>query len=113
MVSAFLLCATFEVMGLCEGFGAYLYSRRLTAPAGLRVVVAASPQVKRGRGWRRRLWPANAGRLCRRVEEKGSEGSKGKVNARSAGKGALPFGQKVVSPEGKRLTTFYASLSLL
>ena len=42
MVSAFLLCATFEVMGLCEGFGAYLYSRRLTpcgrglmAPPGL------------------------------------------------------------------------------
>jgi len=30
MVSAFLLCATFEVMGFCEGIGAYLYSRRLT-----------------------------------------------------------------------------------
>ena len=37
-----MLCATFEVMGLCEGFGAYLYSRRLTpcgrglmAPPGL------------------------------------------------------------------------------
>ena len=86
---------------------------KIDGPNGPRVVVAASPQVKRGRGWRRRLWPANAGRLCRRVEEKGSEGSKGKVNARSAGEGALPFGQKVVSPEGKRLTTFYASLSLL
>ena len=42
MVSAFLLCATFEVMGLCEGFGGKLYSRRLTpcgrglmAPPGL------------------------------------------------------------------------------
>ena len=42
MVSAFLLCATFEVMGFCEGFGVYLYSRRLTpcgrglmAPPGL------------------------------------------------------------------------------
>ena len=42
MVSAFLLCVTFEMMGLCEGFGAYLYSRRLTpcgrglmAPPGL------------------------------------------------------------------------------
>ena len=33
MVSAFLLCVTFEMMGLCEGFGAYLYSRRLT-PCG-------------------------------------------------------------------------------
>ena len=33
MVSAFLLCAIFEMMGLCEGFGAYLYSRRLT-PCG-------------------------------------------------------------------------------
>ena len=42
MVSAFLLCVSFEVMGLCEGNGAYLYSRRLTpcgrglmAPPGL------------------------------------------------------------------------------
>ena len=42
MVSAFLLCVSFEVMGFCEGFGAYLYSRRLTpcgrglmAPPGL------------------------------------------------------------------------------
>gem|GEM_PF-3842595 len=33
MVSAFLLCVSFEVMGLCEGCGAYLYSRRLT-PCG-------------------------------------------------------------------------------
>ena len=33
MVSAFLLCATFEVMGFCGGNGAYLYSRRLT-PCG-------------------------------------------------------------------------------
>ena len=48
---------------------------KIDGPNGPRVVVAASPQVKRGRGWRRRLWPANAGRLCRRVEEKGSEGS--------------------------------------
>ena len=48
-----------------------------------------------------------------RPGREGSKGSKGKVNARSAGEGALPFGQKVVSPEGKRLTTFYASLSLL
>ena len=30
MVSAFLLCVSFEKMGFCEGFGAYLYSRRLT-----------------------------------------------------------------------------------
>ena len=43
MVSAFLLCATFEVMGFCEGIGAPLYSRRLTAPAGLRVDGAAGP----------------------------------------------------------------------
>ena len=42
MVSAFLLCVSFEVMGLCEGFGGKLYSRRLTpcgrglmAPPGL------------------------------------------------------------------------------
>ena len=42
MVSAFLLCATFEVMGFCGRNGAYLYSRRLTpcgrglmAPPGL------------------------------------------------------------------------------
>jgi len=33
MVSAFLLCATFEVMGFCGGNGAYRYSRRLT-PCG-------------------------------------------------------------------------------
>ena len=30
MTGAFLLCATFEVMGLCEGFSGKLYSRRLT-----------------------------------------------------------------------------------
>ena len=42
MTSAFLLCVSFEKMGFCEGFGAYLYSRRLTpcgrglmAPPGL------------------------------------------------------------------------------
>ena len=42
MTGAFLLCATFEVMGLCEGFSGKLYSRRLTpcgrglmAPPGL------------------------------------------------------------------------------
>ena len=42
MVSAFLLCATFEMMGFWDGFGAYLYSRRLMpcgrglmAPPGL------------------------------------------------------------------------------
>ena len=42
MTGAFLLCVTFEVMGFCEGFGAYRYSRRLTpcgrglmAPPGL------------------------------------------------------------------------------
>ena len=29
MVSAFLLCVSFEVMGFCEGNGAYRYSRRL------------------------------------------------------------------------------------
>ena len=33
MASAFLLCATFEVMGFCGGNGAYRYSRRLT-PCG-------------------------------------------------------------------------------
>ena len=33
MTGAFLLCVTFEVMGFCEGFGAYRYSRRLT-PCG-------------------------------------------------------------------------------
>ena len=42
MVSAFLLCVSFEMMGFCEGFGGKLYSRRLTpcgrglmAPPGL------------------------------------------------------------------------------
>ena len=42
MVSAFLLCVSFEMMGLCEGNGGKLYSRRLTpcgrglmAPPGL------------------------------------------------------------------------------
>ena len=30
------------------------------------------------------------------AEPQGSEGSMGKVNARSAGEGALPFGQKIV-----------------
>ena len=42
MVSAFLLCATFEVMGFWDGIGGKLYSRRLTpcgrglmAPPGL------------------------------------------------------------------------------
>ena len=42
MVSAFLLCVSFEVMGFCGGFGGKLYSRRLTpcgrglmAPPGL------------------------------------------------------------------------------
>ena len=43
MVSAFLLCVSFEMMGLWELFGAPLYSRRLTAPAGLRVHGAAGP----------------------------------------------------------------------
>ena len=57
-VNAFLLCATFEVMGLCEGFGAYLYSRRLTAPAGLRVDGAAGPPALGAKGFARdRLTP--------------------------------------------------------
>ena len=50
MVSAFLLCAIFEMMGLCEGFGAPLYSRRLTAPAGLRVDGAAGPPALGAKG---------------------------------------------------------------
>jgi len=52
MVSAFLLCAIFEMMGLCEGFGAPLYSRRLTAPAGLRVHGAAGPYGPGRQGFR-------------------------------------------------------------
>ena len=53
MTGAFLLCATFEVMGFCEGFGAYRYSRRLTRPmdkplCGVRVLKfdgAIAPRV--------------------------------------------------------------------
>ena len=54
MVSAFLLCAIFEMMGLCEGFGAYLYSRRLTpcgrglmAPPGLTALGAKGSACER------------------------------------------------------------------
>jgi hypothetical protein len=42
MVSAFLLCATFEVMGFCGGNGAYRYSRRFDALRA-RVEAAAGP----------------------------------------------------------------------
>ena len=34
MVSAFLLCVSFEILGFWGLFGAPLYSRRLTAPRG-------------------------------------------------------------------------------
>ena len=54
MVSAFLLCVSFEVMGLCEGFGAYRYSRRLTpcgrglmAPPGLTALGAKGSVLDR------------------------------------------------------------------
>ena len=54
MTGAFLLCATFEVMGLCEGFGAYRYSRRLTpcgrglmAPPGLTALGAKGSACER------------------------------------------------------------------
>ena len=54
MVSAFLLCVTFEMMGFWGLFGAPLYSRRLTpcgrglmAPPGLR---PWAPRVLSGTG---------------------------------------------------------------
>ena len=50
MVSAFLLCVSFEILGFWGLFGAPLFSRRLTAPAGLRVHGAAGPPALGAKG---------------------------------------------------------------
>ena len=79
MVSAFLLCVSFEKMGFCEGFGAYRYSRRLTpcgrglmAPPGLTALGAKGSACDRLRLTGRLRAPPSGGMKYRSAGKVGA-----------------------------------------